>query len=361
MNHKIKILILSCIMMCICLTFIMLNLNILLKNTESIMHMDDDMLKDITESEISTKEIITDICIDDEYVLEDEIEEEAFILQGEIAYNGDKKNSWNVKLGDFQGLTYYSQIDSRWRKKLYTSTGNKSQTIGTSGCAPTAAAMIVSSIKGTITPDTMAELFVEHGYRSPSNGTYWSANRAVADVFNIDYTETTNIDKAIRLLNDNNYIIVSVGNGLFTTGGHYIVIVGIDNNILKIYDPYLYSGKFETSTRKNKVKVVGNTVYCTVNNFRKYANYKNFFAYKNNNKSNYKSGQKVNIRKNIEIAYRDANRCMVDDGKRQFWVNNLNISGNYIVGTAVIAHNEGDNYIVEVNGYQFWINKKDII
>lgn len=58
------------------------------------------------------------------------------------------------------------------------------------------------------------------------------------------------------------------------------MIVGIDGNTLKIYDPYLYAGKFETSTRRGKASVNGNTVYVTVDNFRNYANYQKFFAYK---------------------------------------------------------------------------------
>ena len=42
----------------------------------------------------------------------------------------------------------------------------------------------------------------------------------------------------------------------------------------------MYSGKFDTSTRRGKVTVSGNTVYCSIQNFRNYANYKGFFAYK---------------------------------------------------------------------------------
>ncbi len=125
----------------------------------------------------------------------------------------------------------------------------------------------------------MADLFVKYGYRSANNGTYWSAFRAVADEFNINYQETTNIDNVINLLRNNNYIVASCGNGLFTTGGHFIVLTGIEGDTIKIYDPYLYSGKFETSTRRGKVTVSGNTVYCSVDNFKKYANAQGFFCY----------------------------------------------------------------------------------
>lgn len=215
----------------------------------------------------------------DEQTLEvQEVEDESFELQGDIAYEGDAKH-WNLHTDDNPQLTYISQIDSRWRYYPYTSTGNSSQTIGSSGCGVASAAMIIDSIKGYIDIRTLADTFVANGYRSPNNGTYWSAYRAIADEFDIDYAETSYLDKAIELLQSDYYIIASCGNGLFTTGGHYIVIYGIEGNTLKIYDPYLYSGKFETSTRRGKVTVSGNTVYCSVDNFRNYANYKQFFCY----------------------------------------------------------------------------------
>ena len=210
---------------------------------------------------------------------EQEVESEEFELQGEIAYNGTPEYP-NISLGNYVGLTYYNQTDSRWNNHPYTSVGDYSQTIGTSGCGPTSAAIVVTAIKGTIAPPEMGDLFVQYGYRSANNGTYWSAFRWVADVFDIGYQECSSLDTAVNLVRNNNYVICSVGNGLFTTGGHFIVIVGIDGDTLKIYDPYLYAGKFDTSTRRGKVTVNGNTVYCSIDNFRNYANYKGFFAYK---------------------------------------------------------------------------------
>lgn len=238
---------------------------------------------EITEDEIKnlpTTQIIEQTIEDENNAsVEQEVEDEGFETQGKIAYEGSSEYP-EISLGNYVGLTYYNQIDSRWRNHPYTSIGNSTQTIGTGGCGPTAAAMIVTATKGTITPDDMGDLFVRYGYRSPDNGTYWSAFRWVADVFNIGYQETSNFETAINLLKNNNYIIASVGNGLFTTGGHFIVIVGIDGNNLKIYDPYLYAGKFDTSTRRGKVSLNGNTVYCSISNFKNYANYKNFFAFK---------------------------------------------------------------------------------
>ena len=75
--------------------------------------------------------------------------------------------------------------------------------------------------------------------------------------------------------------MVSCGNGLFTTNGHYIVLVGINGNTLSIFDPYMYNGKFDTPSRRGKVMVSGHTIYCSINNFKQYANYRAFWCYSN--------------------------------------------------------------------------------
>lgn len=283
-KNLIIVIILGCLLILKCLAGIVIkneNLNNSIDEMQNVIN-NEIQFYEMTEEEIielKTAEIIEQNEIDEQN-LEQEVEDEGFELQGDIAYEGDKARSWNVTLGNYKGLTYYSQIDNRWRNKRYSSTGNASQTIGSSGCGPTSASMIVTACKGAITPDVMSDLFVKYGYRSANNGTYWSAFRAIADEFDIGYSETTNFQRAIELLRNNNYVVASVGNGLFTTGGHIIVLTGIDGDTIKIYDPYLYAGKFETSTRRGKVTVVGNTVYVSVQNFRNYANAKGFFCYK---------------------------------------------------------------------------------
>lgn len=253
---------------------------------KEVVQQATEMAQDIATYEMTEEEIeslpsteIVEQTEEQENAQEQEVENEDFELQGEIAYEGDRAVTWDVELGDYKGLTYYSQIDSRWKDKMYSSVGNASQTIGTSGCGPTSAAMVVTACKGTITPDVMADLFVRYGYRSANSGTYWSAFRAVADEFNIGYTETSDIQRALQLLQNNNYVVVSCGNGLFTTGGHFIVLTELNGDTITVYDPYLYSGKFDTSTRRGKATVDGNKVYVSVSNFINYANAKGFFCY----------------------------------------------------------------------------------
>nr|DAX03311.1 MAG TPA: peptidase [Bacteriophage sp.] len=243
------------------------------KISEAINTVIDEINKSSTE--------IPSLTETDEQSLEvQETESEGFEEQGIVAYEGSEKAP-NVQLGEYAGLTYYSQLDNRWRYNMYSSVGDSSQTIGTSGCGPTSAAMVVSSIKGNITPGQMANLYTQYGYRSANQGTYWSAFKWTADVFDIGYSECYKLDDAIAKLKDNHYIIVSCNQGLFTYGGHFIVLTGVEGDYIKVYDPYLYNGKFEVSSRKGKATVIGNTVYVSIDNFREYANYQKFFCFKN--------------------------------------------------------------------------------
>ena len=249
------------------------------KSNDEIINSAVNEVLDYIDNKSSTE--IPNLTETDEQSLEvQETEAEGFEEQGIVAYEGSEKAP-NVQLGEYAGLTYYSQLDNRWRYNMYSSVGDSSQTIGTSGCGPTSAAMVVSSIKGNITPDQMANLYAQYGYRSANQGTYWSAFKWTADVFDIGYSECYKLDDAVAKLKDNHYIIASCNQGLFTYGGHFIVLTGVEGDYIKVYDPYLYNGKFDVASRRGKATVSGNTVYVSIENFRAYANYQKFFCFKN--------------------------------------------------------------------------------
>ena len=249
------------------------------KSQDEIINSAVNEVLDYIDNKSSTE--IPQLTENDEQSLEvQETEAEGFEEQGLVAYEGSEKTP-NVQVGEYAGLTYYSQLDNRWKNQMYSSVGNSTQTIGTSGCGPTSSAMVVSSIKGNITPNEMANLYMQYGYRSANQGTYWSAFKWTADVFDIGYSECYKLDDAVAKLKDNHYIIASCNQGLFTYGGHFIVLTGVEGDYIKVYDPYLYSGKFSTSSRIGKAEVKGNTVYVSIENFREYANYQKFFCFKN--------------------------------------------------------------------------------
>lgn len=243
--------------------------------------------------DLSTTEVI-ESSEDEEQEITDEgaLENDAVVEQENISYDGDNSAKGLSLLGSYQGLTYYSQADSRWANTMYSSTNNSTQTMKSSACGPTSAAIVVSSSKGAILPTTMAQLFVSNNYRTANSGTAWSAYSFIADYFDFnEYHTTSNFNTAMNYLkqkdekgNSKYYIIASCGSGLFTTGGHYIVLVANNEGIITIYDPYLYIGKFNTASRKNaNVVVSGNSAFISEENFKAYANYKNFWIYSNDN------------------------------------------------------------------------------
>ena len=219
------------------------------------------------------------------------LEPDAIVDQENISYDGTNSKQGLDLLGSYQGITYFNQGDSRWGSKLYTSTGNKSQTIKSSGCGPTSAAMVVSSSKGLILPPTMCKLFVDNGFRTANNGTAWKAFPFVADFFDFGfYDETSSFNEALSYMKTDKdkdgisdyFIIISCGSGLWTTGGHFVVWINQSGDQSAVNDPYLYNGKFNTSSRRAaNVTVSGNTAYLTSSNLYKYSNAKRYFIFSN--------------------------------------------------------------------------------
>lgn len=252
-----------------------------------------DETKELTENKenIATVEALESSEKEEQEITDEgAIETDAVIEQENITYNGDFTGKGINLLGEYQGLTYYSQADSRWANIMYSSTNNVSQTMKSSACGPTAAAMIVSSSKGAILPTTLANISVDNGYRTANNGTAWAFFPFIADYFDFsEYHSTASFEKMASYLtqkdsrgNSKYFVIASCGSGLFTTGGHYIVLVADTNGTITVYDPYVYVGKFNTASRREaNVTVDGNSVYVTEESFKKFANFKNFWIFSN--------------------------------------------------------------------------------
>lgn len=242
--------------------------------------------------DLSTTELI-ESSEEEEIEITDEgaLETDAVIEQESVSYDGDNTGNGLSLLGAYQGLTYYSQADSRWANVMYSSIRDSSQTMKSSACGPTSAAIVVSSSKGAILPTTMASIAVSNGYRTSNNGTAWAYFPFVADYFDFnEFYTTSNFDTAMGYLrtdadkdgNADYYIVCSCASGLFTSGGHYIALVADNGGTITVYDPYLYSGKFNTASRRNAgVVVSGNSAFVSESAFRNYANYRYFWIFSN--------------------------------------------------------------------------------
>lgn len=143
----------------------------------------------------------------------------------------------------------YEQTDPRWRDIPYSGTGDPKETIGTDGCGPTCAAMVVATLRDTtpkVTPDKTAWWFKENGGLSPHDGTYWFIFTRYFAYWKIPCTQTDNPALAKEALAKNYMVISAMRKGHWTSIGHFILAYGLSGSTVKIHDP-----NSEASYREN--------------------------------------------------------------------------------------------------------------
>ncbi|WP_391574789.1 C39 family peptidase [Cohnella sp.] len=133
---------------------------------------------------------------------------------------------------------YYSQEDPRWKSAPYTIRNDPKQTIGTSACGPTCFAMVAATWRDkSITPPETAKWAVNNGYRTVNSGTAWNYFKAAAEKYKLPFKQTANLEEVKRALSNGALVIASMGPGDFTGGGHYILLVGISEHMIDVFDP----------------------------------------------------------------------------------------------------------------------------
>lgn len=145
----------------------------------------------------------------------------------------------------------YKQYDSRWGKAVYTSCGNKSQTISNSGCGPSAMADIVATLKDSAaTPKTLAALAVKWGDRTKSSGTAWTFFRHIQTQYGFSkMIQTTSMSTLKACLDAGGYAVCSMGPGYWTKGGHFICAWKYDSAYIYCNDPASNSRKKQKITQ----------------------------------------------------------------------------------------------------------------
>lgn len=147
--------------------------------------------------------------------------------------------------GEFVQPVDYKQYDSRWGKKMYSSRGDKSQTMSNSACGPTSMADIVATwVDKSITPYDLAQLALSWGDRTASNGTAWSFFAHVKAHYGFSkMVESTSIATLKACLDAGGYVVCSMGPGYWTKGGHFICAWKYESGYIFCNDPASSSRK----------------------------------------------------------------------------------------------------------------------
>ena len=151
----------------------------------------------------------------------------------------------------------YLQTDPRWKNHNYSAKGEK-KTIGSSGCGPTAAAMVIATLQDkNVTPVTTAQWSMAHAYKALNQGTYYTYFIPQMSVYGITCKRlnTSNLygksssaahTEALNALKNGDWVIACMGKGNWTSSGHFILLYGYVNGYVYINDP--------ASTKATRVK-----------------------------------------------------------------------------------------------------------
>lgn len=154
-----------------------------------------------------------------------------------IDYPYKRGNIYSDNVGEVEKgkIPHLLQWDERWG---YAEFANA--TISEAGCGPTALSMVLVGLTGdnTLTPYKVGKYATENGYYNKKAGTSWSFMTDGADHFGVK-GEVIILDKETiyNYLENGKPIICSVKKGDFTLHGHFIVLVGIQDGLIKVYDP----------------------------------------------------------------------------------------------------------------------------
>lgn len=121
------------------------------------------------------------------------------------------------------GYIYFNQGDSAWNQNGYC--------IAKAGCGPTSMAVVISSLTGKwVTPLDTAIWGYQHGFYS-REGSAHEMIPAMATAYGLRCqgagTDYQAIKKALKA---GKPVVCLMGPGYFTRGGHFMVLVAIDNN-----------------------------------------------------------------------------------------------------------------------------------
>ncbi|MBO5879819.1 MAG: hypothetical protein J6Q68_04645 [Clostridia bacterium] len=176
-------------------------------------------------------------------------------------------------------MKYINQLEyahipypTRVKQEEYAPNGMNS-TVRSSGCGLCSVCMAIDLITDTTLDIEECVRISCECVANHSRGTDMNIlGPVIAEKFNVEYTKTSDLDEAIKHLQTGGVIVVHVGVpegkeiGLFTKGGHYMLLISTDGNEFCILDPSYSTEKFKMPEREGRVNEENAPyLYCDVN------------------------------------------------------------------------------------------------
>lgn len=161
-------------------------------------------------------------------------ETEQFVLEYPLKKDTVREVDLSKYLGS-DSVPLFLQWDQQWGYLTYGS-----DIAGLTACGPVCLSMAAWYLTedDAFSPDKMIAFASENGYYSPGNGSSWTLISEGGVKLGFDVTEIPLVEsRIVKNLEVNNPIICAMGPGDFTSTGHYIVMTGYENGMIRINDP----------------------------------------------------------------------------------------------------------------------------
>lgn len=199
----------------------------------------------------------------------------SYIAPGDLCEIGEKTATglWPVTYPTIRGKK------TRWVRSLngflcnqneyaglkYAAPGYESATIKSGGCGVCAAVNAVGALTGKCVPvKSMRDLAVNGGARVSGGTNMKQMVSLICRDYGLKGRQTSSIyDLQQHLKAGGVAICNTAGRGTFSTGGHYVVALGILGGKICIADSGLYAGKYSTAARRLVVQTSGDLIFAS--------------------------------------------------------------------------------------------------
>lgn len=145
------------------------------------------------------------------------------------------QTSGTLEESELTGIPLFIQWDKRWGYDAYGD-----DVVGLSGCGPTCLSMVIVGLTKNkdATPDKLADYASENGYYEAGSGTKWTFMDEAGTAYGVqEFWIPLQKDRIVEELQAGHPIICAMRSGDFTAQGHFVVMVGVDGDQIRIHDP----------------------------------------------------------------------------------------------------------------------------
>ena len=165
-----------------------------------------------------------------------------------------------------KGPVFYCQLD--YEGVPFPSPSSGFGNLANNGCGPISVSMMIENMLGIpFPPEESARFFLECGARVDFGTNLYIASKAAAARFGLTVHDTEDAEEAKAFLAAGRGMVIAntYGDrpeegyiGVFSDGGHYVLLTGLEGETVRVLDPMYRPGRFDIPGRAGKVRMEGN-------------------------------------------------------------------------------------------------------